>query len=208
MSEPSTWPQIHAERRALLDDLEGLPEDRWSTPSLCDGWTVHQVLGHVTATAHTSVGGFFANLAKSGFRFDTMIRKGAERESSGSPKETLSALRDDVDATVHPPGPMDTWLGEIVVHSEDIRRPLGIHHEVPPEALRRVATFYTKSNAIIGGRNRAKDLTLRATDVEWTAGSGPEVTGPLLSLVLAITGRSAGLADLSGPGVEALRSRI
>jgi len=33
------------------------------------------------------------------------------------------------------------------------------------------------------------------------------VSGPALSLVLAITGRSAALADLSGDGLATLRSR-
>jgi len=207
MSEPSPWPQIHAERRALVADLEPLAAERWQTASLCEGWTVHQVLGHITATARTTTPGFFVNMAKAGFRFNRMIAAGVERESSSTPQQTLDGLRGELDATVHPPGPMDTWLGEIVVHSEDIRRPLGIAHEFPPEVLTRVATFYTKSNAIIGGRDRAKGLTLKATDAEWTAGSGPEVSGPLLSLVLALTGRSAALADLSGPGVEELRTR-
>jgi len=33
------------------------------------------------------------------------------------------------------------------------------------------------------------------------------VTGPHLSLILAMTGRSAALAGLSGEGVETLKSR-
>jgi hypothetical protein len=37
---------------------------------------------------------------------------------------------------------------------------------------------------------------------------GRQVTGPLASILLAITGRPAGLADLSGEGLETLRSRL
>jgi len=48
---------------------------------------------------------------------------------------------------------------------------------------------------------------LRATDVDWTHGSGPEVTGPAHSLLMAMTGRKDALADLSGDGVDTLRSR-
>jgi len=40
----SPWPTIHAERAALADDLAGLSAEQWATPSLCQGWTVHQVL--------------------------------------------------------------------------------------------------------------------------------------------------------------------
>jgi hypothetical protein len=79
--------------------------------------------------------------------------------------------------------------------------------EYPEEALTRVADFFKGSNLLIGAKRRIAGLTLRATDTGWTTGSGPEVTGPHLSLVLAMTGRSAALADLSGEGLATLRSR-
>jgi mycothiol maleylpyruvate isomerase-like protein len=40
----SPWPTIHEERGALANDLAGLTEEQWGLPSLCPGWTVHQVL--------------------------------------------------------------------------------------------------------------------------------------------------------------------
>lgn len=49
---------------------------------------------------------------------------------------------------------------------------------------------------------------LRATDAEWSTGAGPEVSGPLLSLLLAMTGREVALNDLSGDGVATLRQRM
>jgi hypothetical protein len=69
------------------------------------------------------------------------------------------------------------------------------------------ADFYRKSNLLIGAKKRAEGLTLRATDVDWSGGTGPEVTGPLASIILAITGRRAGLADLSGDGLATLTGR-
>jgi hypothetical protein len=70
-----------------------------------------------------------------------------------------------------------------------------------------VATFFTGSNLLIGAKNRIDGVTLRATDGSWTHGTGPEASGQLLSLVLAMTGRTAALDDLSGEGVAVLRSR-
>jgi hypothetical protein len=70
-----------------------------------------------------------------------------------------------------------------------------------------VADFFKGSNLLIGSKNRIAGLTLRATDADWRTGAGPEVSGPLLSLVLAMTGRAAALADLSGDGLATLRSR-
>jgi hypothetical protein len=71
-----------------------------------------------------------------------------------------------------------------------------------------VLDFYRKSNLIVGGKRRAAGLTLRATDADWSAGTGPEVAGPAVSLALAITGRAPALADLSGAGVATLRARM
>jgi uncharacterized protein (TIGR03083 family) len=208
MALPSPWPTIHAERKALAADLQSLTDDRWATPSLCTGWTVREVLGHMTATAATTPPTFFARLIGSGFRFNAMAARAIARECEGSPADTLRRFGDQVDASSHPPGPVDSWLGETIVHSEDIRRPLGISHQYPVDALTRLADFYRKSNLLIGGKKRVAGLTLRATDADWTAGTGPEVTGPALAIVLAIAGRAAAVDDLTGGGVATLRPRM
>ena len=98
-------------------------------------------------------------------------------------------------------------LGEAVIHPADIRRPLGMSREYPEEALTRVADFFKGSNLLIGAKRRIDGLSLRATDTGWSTGSGPEVTGPHLSLIQAMIGRSAVLAELSGAGVDTLKSR-
>jgi uncharacterized protein (TIGR03083 family) len=208
MALPSPWPTIHAERKALAADLELLTDDQWATPSLCAGWTVRQVLGHMTATAAMTPPKFFAGLLRSGFSFDGLVAKDIARECEGSPADTLRRFGDHVDSSTHPPGPVDSWLGETVVHSEDVRRPLGIAHDYPVDALTRVADFYRKSNTLIGGKKRVQGLTLRATDADWTAGTGPEVAGPALAIVLAMTGRAACVDALTGDGVATLRSRM
>jgi hypothetical protein len=71
----------------------------------------------------------------------------------------------------------------------------------------RVADFYKRSNLLIGSKRRIAGLTLLATDAEWSHGTGPEVAGPVLSLVMAMTGRMLALDDLTGDGVATLRSR-
>ncbi len=196
-----------SERGALAEDLTGLSSDKWATPSLCEDWTVQEALAHMTSTAHVSPPGFFLGLAAAGFNFERFARKGIERWQGGSPNQTLQNIREAQHSRTHPPGPSATWLGEVIVHAEDIRRPLGIAHEYPHDSLRQVLDFYKGSNAIIGTKRRIEGLTLRATDLDWANGSGPEVRGPALSLLLAGTGRQAALADLVGDGVAALRSR-
>jgi len=208
MALPSPWPTIHAERKALAADLASLTDEQWATPSLCGGWTVREVLGHMTSTAAMTPPKFFARLAGSGFRFNAMTAKGVAQECEGTPADTLRRFGEHVDSSTHPPGPVDTWLGETIVHSEDIRRPLAIAHDYPVDAVTRVIDSYRKSNLLIGGKNRAAGLTLRATDADWTAGTGPEVTGPALAILLAVAGRGAGADGLTGDGVATLRSRL
>ena len=201
------WPVVHAERRALAEDLAGLTPDQWQTPSLSAGWSVHDVLAHMVATAKETPPAFFAGMVASGFRMSRFTEKRIAAERSGGPAATLAAFRAVETATSAPPGPKLSWLGEAMVHAEDIRRPLGIRHAYPLSAVTEVTEFYAGSNVLIGGKRRVAGLTLNATDTDWSHGSGPLVEGPAVSLMLATTGRQAALPDLRGPGVETLQSR-
>ena len=201
------WPVVHDERRALAADLGGLAADRWQTPSLCTGWTVHDVLAHMVATAKGTPARFLIGLMGSGFSFERFTAKRIDAEKAGGPEATLAAFRAVETSTSAPPGPATSWLGEALVHAEDIRRPLGIAHDYPLASVTEVTGFYARSNVLIGGKRRVQGVTLRATDTDWSSGSGPVAEGPAVSLMLAATGRKAALADLTGPGVEVLRSR-
>lgn len=204
----AVWPAIHAERNALLADLEPLTDDRWATPSLCSQWSVKQVFGHIIATAQMTPPKFFLGMAANGFNFGKFIGTNADRFSEGSPAQLLATFRGLQDRTSHPPGPNDTWLGEAILHAEDIRRPLGLHRDYPVEAVTQVADSYKGSNLVIGAKNRIAGLRLRATDTDWSHGDGPEVAGRAIDLLLAMTGRPAGMTGLTGDGVQVLSSRL
>jgi len=208
MALSSPWPFIHAEREALADDLQSLDEAGWSTQSLCAEWSVRDVFAHMTATAKMTPPKFFAQLAGAGFKFTTFNAKNITREESGTPTQGLAEFRSLLKATNHPPGPVEAMLGEAVIHSEDIRRPLGLKREYPSAAVVRVADFFKGSNLLIGAKNRIAGLTLTATDTQWSSGSGPEVKGSILDLVMAMTGRSVALDQLSGDGLATLRGRF
>jgi uncharacterized protein (TIGR03083 family) len=169
---------------------------------------VQEVLAHMTATATMTPPKFLAKMAAAGFRFDAMAAKEVAAGTSRPPAEGLAEFRAHVNDTTAPPGPADTWLGETIVHGEDIRRPLGIRRNYPAQALVTIADFYKGSNLLIGAKRRIDGLTLRATDADWSTGSGPEVVGPLISLVMAMTGRRGTMDDLSGPGTATLAGRL
>ena len=201
------WPVIHDERKALVADLKGRSGEAWTTHSLCGDWTVRDVLAHMTSTASLTPPAFFAKMIASGFSFEKVQASGVAANRGSSPADTMARFEAVVDSVKHPPGPVDSWLGETIVHAEDIRRPLKIEHHYPTDAVVRVADFYQGSNLLIGSKRRIEGLTLRATDAEWSHGTGPEVSGPILSLVMAMTGRKEPLDDLTGDGVATLRSR-
>jgi uncharacterized protein (TIGR03083 family) len=204
----AAWDMISAERAALADDLEKLPAADWDRPSLCAGWTVRHVVAHIVATATLTPPAFFVKLARSGFRFPRMVQAEIDRLAAAhDPAGLVAALRSRVHARTAPPGPTVSWLGETIVHGEDVFRALGGYRSHPVEHLTTVADFYKGSNMLIGTRNRIAGVALRATDAEWRHGTGPEAAGPMVALVLAMTGRRAALDDLTGDGVAVLRGR-
>jgi uncharacterized protein (TIGR03083 family) len=207
MEKAEIWPVIHTERKALVTDLRGLGEDQWSSGSLCGRWTVRDLTAHMTATAKITPPSFFAKLAGSGFSLGRLQDRDIATEKGSTTADTLARFEAVVASVKHPPGPADTMLGETIIHAEDIRRPLGIRHDYPAGAVVRVADFFKNSNLLIGAKRRIDGLALRATDADWSHGSGPEVSGPILSLVMVMTGRQAALGDLSGEGVATLRAR-
>jgi len=123
------------------------------------------------------------------------------------PASAPAAFRAAEPRQTAPPGPKETWLGEAFVHGEDIRRPLEITHSYPLPEVARAIALYARSNAIIGGKTRVAGLTLKATDTDFSVGTGPLVEGPAISLLLAASGRKSALDELSGPGVTILRER-
>ena len=203
-----TWDMIAEERTSLVEALAALPADAWDKPSLLPGWTVRDVVAHMIATAGMTPPKFFAGMIGSGFKFHTFSEKNIARVEAGrSDPDLVTTFRSLVGARKAPPGPTPSWLGETIVHGEDVFRSLGGYREHPVDHLIAVADFYKGSNLLIGTKNRIEGVTLRATDAEWSHGSGPEAAGPAVAVVMAMTGRKAALEDLSGPGVEVLRGR-
>jgi uncharacterized protein (TIGR03083 family) len=204
---PDVWVVVRPEREALAADLEAIDETAWATPSLCPGWTVRDVLAHMTALARMTPPKFFQKLVANRFNLARLQTKDIAIEKGSSVQETLARFRSVAANGSGLPGQQRTLLGETLMHAEDIRRPLGIKHEYPVESLMTVADFYKGTNLIAGSKRRIGGLSLQATDTDWSTGSGSVVRGPMLSLLMVMAGRRAGIADLDGDGVQILRMR-
>ena len=207
MKNEQTWEHIHSERAQMAETWAALSTPQWAAQSWCQGWSVQDTAGHVLAAAEQTPVNFYKEMASAGFRFNVFTDRGARRLAAIGPDELVSRLRARTTTTNHPPAPVMAMLGEIVVHGEAIRRPLGLKHQPPEAALVAVADSWKNSNLLIGAKRRITGLRLQATDAQWAHGDGPEVSGPLISLILAMTGRRAVHADLSGEGVTELASR-
>jgi uncharacterized protein (TIGR03083 family) len=201
------WHHIHTERANLIDAWIGFTTDQWSAPSLCEGWTIRDVAGHLVASAEQTPGNFFLELAQAGFSFNTFADRGAKKNAGAGSTELVRRLQARTTTTNHPPGPTSAMLGEVLVHGADIRRPLRVHYDYPSAAVVEVADAWKNSNILIGAKRRIARVTLKANDVDWTHGEGPEVTGPMIALLLAMTGRKESHSDLSGEGLAVLASR-
>lgn len=194
-------------RTSLYGDLEGLNAEQWSTMTVCDPWTVRHLVAHMTALGNQTAPNFFLGLIKSGFSFDKFVAGDLKRFNDGSDNDVLARFQRTLDSEKTPPGPKYVALGEYLVHGEDIRRAVGIQRTIPEPQLVALADAYVTTGAPLGGKKRVAGLKLRATDTEWQHGEGPEVAGPVLDLIRAMSGRSGDLDTCEGAGVATMKSR-
>lgn len=197
----SVWPVVHGERRALFEDLQVLEPQQWQTPSLCPGWDVHDVLAHLIDSARTTRLGFVRRMVAAGFDFDRDNAVGVAREKRGDPSRTLAEFGAVLPLTSTPPAALATRLVESFVHGEDIRRPLGIDREYPAGEVAKALAYQANTTVKMGGgKEMAAGWRLVAADADFVHGSGPEVTGRAIALLLAVSGRAVDPRELDGPG--------
>ncbi|HEY9315896.1 maleylpyruvate isomerase family mycothiol-dependent enzyme [Williamsia sp.] len=203
------WPVVHTERERLVADLNDLPVDAWTTPSLCPGWDVHDVLAHLVDSATTTRFGFARRMIRARFDFDRDNATGIARRKCEDPRDTLEALRAVAGSTDTPPADPATRLVEAFVHGEDIRRPLDITSQYPVDFVVAALRYQAKTAAGFGGgRERIAGLRLIAVDAEFEHGadSGDEVRGRAIDLLLAVSGRVLPAGALTGAGAATLTS--
>lgn len=209
MERDEIWRHIHAERAALARILSTLRPDLWQHPTLCDGWTVHDVAAHVIAHPQIRARHLPMMIGRNlGRGYNTMIYREVKRLGARESREKILADFERYDGSRrHVLGTTaKEALIDVLVHSQDILRPLGLRHDMPPDAAV-VAAERALTHSRLMGWTRARGLRLRATDVDWTSGAGPTtVAGPAQELLMLICGRRPDLGLLSGDGVELVAS--
>lgn len=202
------WDEIIALRESFADRAESFTEDQWNAPSLCTGWRVRDVAAHMILPERFPLAQMLPALAKARFNLNRLLAADAIRRGSVPIPDLLAAYREGIHRRTAPPTrTARNILADLMVHCQDIFRPLDLTHAYSPDVLRAVAESLHGDRAI-GVPRRVSGLRLTAVDIDWSAGDGPEITGPAEPIILAITGRPEALADLTGPGLPALASRI
>ena len=195
-----------AERTDLADFLATLTPEQWEVPSLCDGWRVRDVVAHVMSFDGVSPLGMFRRAIRA--RFVHINQVGVDELASLSTEQLLHRLR----AHLRPQGLATTFGGrlallDVTIHHQDIRRPLGMPRQIPAERLQWVLGASVRSPELPGWR-LARGVRLAPTDLAWSHGSGPEITGPAEAMLMAITGRASAIGELAGPGQPVVARRL
>ncbi|HEX3707148.1 MAG TPA: maleylpyruvate isomerase family mycothiol-dependent enzyme [Mycobacteriales bacterium] len=192
---------------SLANHLDGLSEAQWDTASLCEEWRVRDVLAHTTAGAEGAFGAsaIIGGLLRHGFDYNRWVAIDGRTRGEQDPTAVLAAFRTAAERPRKARASEQIRaLAHVLIHGQDICRPLGIERALPESDLAIVADF-TATSFIFRARRRISDVRLTATDIKWSLGDGPEVSGPAEALVMMMAGRPNALDDLSGPGIGALR---
>lgn len=207
MDREQLWDTIVGERLALAAELGTLSEEEWATPSLCAGWPVKAVAAHVISSPQLTwreTAKVVPAILRHGYN-GMILRDGLRRGAV----PTAQLLADfDRWATVRR-GPATVTavepLIDILVHSQDILRPLGRRHAMPVEAVPLAGRRARLLAGLLGG-GPVRRLRLVATDTSWAIGPerGPRVEGPAEELLLLLCGRPADRARLGGAGLASL----
>ncbi|MFB9376762.1 maleylpyruvate isomerase family mycothiol-dependent enzyme [Kineococcus gynurae] len=209
LTAAQTAAAVRDERLRLVDRLATLGPEQWGAPSLCAAWTVRDVLAHLTTTTRLTVPLLVREAVRARGSFDRMeINLAAERAGRHGTTELLEHLHESARSTRRFPGssPLDPLM-DLVVHAQDVARPLRLAWS-PPAHVVTACLAHVVGNRFMGAPRRVRGLHLASTDSSWSHGSGAEVRGPDLDLLLAVSGRPEGLRALDGPGVPALRERL
>jgi len=199
---------VMQERADIHQFLMGLSHDELYRESLCDGWTVLEVAGHLTSILGVCLGGLVSRMARAGFNPVRANIQSAAAWADAGPAAILEALGS---ATV--PGVAKVYakvgLTEAVVHHQDMRRALNRQRVVPPDRLRLALDVIARRPGTgTGGTRRRRGVRLTATDIDWSLGSGPEAAGPGEAILMTLAGRADALSELSGDGTTVLASSL
>ena len=203
MRRERVWDVVVHERLALLAQLRDLSPEEWDHPSLCAGWRVRDVAAHVISAPQLTWGPTLRAMRGVWRGYNRMILLDGQRRGAAPVADILEQYERWAEvrrgpATVTHVEP----LVDVLVHSQDILRPLGRSHQPPRDAAAVAADRCRLLAPLSGSTALVRGTRMRATDVDWERGRrGPWIEGPMVELLMACAGRTPDVDLLSGDGV-------
>ncbi len=199
-----TWPVIEQQRLAIADLLDGLTAEQWESTSLCAGWRIRDVAAHLTTVGQPpSPASLLVDGVRARGSFHRLNTLATKRRALRPTEQLVYDLRADA-ASRKVPVVSNTRnvLFDLLVHGQDIAVPLEMDLPMPPKAAAAGATRVWAMGWPFWAKRRLRGMRLTATDVEWSVGSGADISGPIRGLLLLLTGRTpTAVSLLSGEGV-------
>lgn len=171
------------ESRDVAQFLDEIDDSDFDVASLCEGWRVSDVVGHMIIGHTTPMPSMMVAIAKYGFN-----------------DHTLNGISRVI--------PKKEGFTDHLIHNQDMRRPLGGPREIAPERLSAALDALPTIGGFLKSKQRMKGLKWVVTDIDWSWKEGSEVQGAAELLILAAAGRPAVLDELSGDGVATLKTRM
>jgi uncharacterized protein (TIGR03083 family) len=192
-------PTVAAEFDGLADLLTAASDAQWDTPSLCERWRVREVIAHLTMAARYSEAELMAELQRCGFDFTRLSNEVADRDAGLPAGELVANLRSEVMQRWTPPGGgYHRALNHVVIHGLDVTVPLGVPRRCPEETIRVVLDDLTGGGGHARFGMEIEGRELRASDLDWSHGSGAALRGEAADLALAMCGRAVPDGRLEG----------
>lgn len=199
---------VHRERLRLAAMLDELAPAEWEHASLCPGWRVRDVVAHLVLGPESTTGMLVLEFARAHGDVHRMIRQAARHKGAERTSTLVGELRAAADSDRRVP--FTSYLEpliDILVHGQDIAIPLHRPLVIPVNDAA-VAASGVWQMRVFNPRRRLRGIRLVADDVAWSRGDGVLVEGPIEPILLALSGRSAGLHRLGGPGLDLLAERL
>jgi uncharacterized protein (TIGR03083 family) len=206
-SRVDLWVATIGARRSLLETFEQLDDDQWRVQSLSEGWAVREVLAHLILAARPPARRYTSAVIRARGSFDKANHALAVADARRPVHELLSDYRGVLEHRFSPPGwPPAAPLSDVLLHSLDVRVPLGLPtDQAASDYVSVMDLLFSRVGRSFTRRDRPS-LHWVATDDDWSHGDGHEVRGALADLALTAAGRSARIECLSGNGVQAIRN--
>jgi uncharacterized protein (TIGR03083 family) len=215
MAQTYAWDDLMWTEMADLGKLlQELTDDEFDRDSLCDGWQVRDVVGHMLLGHTTPMLKMIGLIAR--YRFN-VTRASLEQSRDYARSLTPDEIRTQWDGVVA--NRTERGIAKLIsakegyvdhtVHHQDIRRALDRPRTIPSDRL--VAALdgtVSVSTPMFSPKKNVAGVHLEAPDIGWSHGSGPDVRGAGEAILMVAAGRRAALSDLEGDGVDVLRARL